>query len=873
MLGIGIRKLWARFFRVRIEKQIDEEIRFHLEMETQANQAKGMPAADARRAALVDFGGKEQIRETVRDVYATFLDSLLQDTRHALRMFRRKPGFTLAAIITLALGISATTSIYSVVDATLFRPLPYVQPDQLVRIMGWSPEKASYYEAVSKDYIAAFRTARSFEAVSSYTPIPSSLTLLNASGVEIVRSAEISPNFLSTLGVQVLHGRDFRPEEGTPGKGQGVILTYGAWQRRFGSDLRVIGKDVALEEGSRTITAILPPDFRYPSLQSSYTPEMLTPDTVDWVTAPSNSRFFLLARLKPGIRLSEAQAEVDAISSRNADSLPQDKRRNFRLLLLQEHLSMGKRTNLLLLFVSAICLLLIGCLNVSNLLLAKGLARKQEMGIRIALGAGRARLARQLLTESLFLSLAGGILGVLLSFWMLPLLLAQFPPSLRLAVNDITIDSRVLLFSLGLTIVATAIHGLWPAWSASGINIAEFLKKGDVSQARRFGPARFKPILLIVESALAMVLLVSAGLLINSFVRMSTLSLGYRTENLCRVGFYLSEKSYPSLQGVLAFHQNMRDRVRAIPGVEDVAAVDYAPLLGGGGIGAPVIIPGLSEVQRLDLRHVTAGYFGVIGISCISGRLFTPREEQAVPRVVVINESMARRYWRGTSPLGQTIIVDEKWPVQVIGIVRDVRENEPLAEPEASAYVPLGDPTYRELRSLTILIRTVKDNPSVYRAIVEQAKAADIRQVIEVEKYTDLLAFRSQRFYAILLGICSAFGVALVSIGIAGTTAYSVAQRTFEIGMRLAIGAKPRQIMLMFVRRTILAVGAGLLIGAVGSLLLTRMLASLLYKVTPTDPITFGVSIAAFLAVALLAAYVPARKIARVDPMIALHTE
>jgi len=489
---------------------MEEEIRFHLEMETQANQAKGMTGEDARRAALVDFGGEEQTRETLRDVYATFLDSLLQDIRYALRVFRRNRGFTLAAVITLALSIGAATCIFSVVDATLFRPLPYAQPDRLVRIMGWIPDKASYYESVPKDYFAAFRKAHSFEGVSAYTWYPSLPTLLNPDGAENVIGAIVSPNLLRTLATQVLHGRDFRPDEETFGNHHVVILTYGAWQRRFGGDLKVIGRNLAFADGPRTVIGVLPVDFRYPSIVSSWTPEMLIPLPIDWTKVPSDSGYYLLARLKSGIRLSEAQAEVDVISSRNNPSLPQDERGYFRLLPLQEHLVKYKRTDLLLLFGAIMCLPLIGCLNVSNMLLAKGLARKQEMGIRIALGAGRARLARQLLTESLLLSLAGGVLGVLLSFWMLPLLLAQFPPSLRLGLNDIVIDGRVLLFSLALTIVATVIHGLWPAWSASRTDVAGFLRKGD-SRGRRVGAERFKPALLIVESAVAMVLLVGAA--------------------------------------------------------------------------------------------------------------------------------------------------------------------------------------------------------------------------------------------------------------------------------------------------------------------------------------------------------------------------
>ncbi|MGD0308423.1 MAG: ABC transporter permease [Acidobacteriota bacterium] len=871
MIGFGVRKLWARFSRARIEHQMEEEIRFHLEMETQANQAMGMPAGDARRVALVDFGGADQTRETVRDVYATFWDSLLQDIRFALRMFRRNRGFTLAAVITLALGIGAATCIFSVVDATLFRPLPYAQPDRLVRIMGWIPDKASYYEGVPKDYFAAFRKAHSFEGVSAYTWYPSLPILLNPDGAENVIGSIVSPNLLRTLATQVLHGRDFRPDEETRGNDRVVILTYGAWQRRFGGDLKAIGLNLSFADGPRTVVGVLPEEFRYPSIVSSWTPEMLIPWAVDWTKVPSSSEYYLLARLKSGIRLSEAQAEVDVISSRNNSSLPQAERGYFRLIPLQEHLVKYKRTDLLLLFGAIMCLPLIGCLNVSNMLLAKGLARKQEMGIRIALGAGRARLARQLLTESLLLSLAGGILGVLLSFWILPGLLAQFPSTLRLGLNDIAIDGRVLMFSLALTIVTTVIHGLWPAWSASRTDIAGVLRKGD-SRCRRIGAEGFKPALLIVESALAMVLLVGAGLIINSFVRLGALSVGFRTDNLCRVNFYLSEKHYPSIQSVLDFNQNMRDRIRAIAGVAEVAAVDYPPLREDR-VGGSIVIPGHADVQNLDLRHVTAEYFAVLGMPCVSGRLFTVQDEGSAPRVAVINASMARRYWPGMSPLGQTIVVDKKWPVQVVGIVPDVRERSVQEDPRPSAYVPVGDPEYPKLRSLTFVIRTATDNPAVYRAIADQAKAADIRQVIEVIKYSDSFAFRSQRFYAILFGICAAFAVTLVGIGIAGITAYSVSQRTFEIGMRLALGAKPHQVVLMFMWRSILAVCAGLLLGAAAALLVTRMLASLLYKVTPTDPLTIGVSLVSFVAVASLAAYVPARNITHIDPMVALRTE
>jgi predicted permease len=874
MIGSGIRKLLSRFSRARMEEQTEDEIRFHLEMEAQANQARGMTAEDARRAARMDFGGEEQTRETVRDVYSTFLDSLLQDIRYSFVLFRRNRGFTLAAIITLALGISAATSIFSVVDATLFRPLPYPQPDRLVRIMGWSPEKASYYEGISKDYFAAFREAQSFEGVSAYTWYPSLPILYNPGGAENVVGATVSPNLLRTLAAPVLYGRDFRSEEETYGNDKAVMLTYGSWQKRFGGDLNVIGRSLPFADGQRTIIGVLPADFRYPSLLSAFMPEMLIPFPVDWTRASSDPGYYLLARLKPEVRLSEAQAEVDLISGRNNQSLPQNQPVSFRLLPLQEHLVKYKRTALLLLFGAIMCLPLIGCLNISNMLLARGLARRQELGIRIALGAGRTRLARQLLTESLLLSLAGGALGVLLSFWMLPLLLAQLPSTLRLGLNDIAIDGRVLLFSLGLTLAAALIHGLWPAWSGSRADVAGFLRKGD-SRGGRVGAGGFKPALLIAESALAMVLLVGAGLLINSFLRLGALPVGFRTDNLCRVGFLyssLTEKRYPSVQSVLDYNRNMMDRIGAIAGVAEVAAVDYPPLRGDR-IGAPVVVPGLPDAQRLDVRHVTAEYFAVIGMNCISGRLLTAQDEASAPRVAVINASMGRRYWPGRSPLGQTIVVDKKWTVQIVGVVQDVREQSVQTDPQPGVYVPLGDPDYPKLRSLTFIIRTTTGNPAVYRAIAQQARAADVRQVIEVTRYSDAVAFRTPRFYAILFGICSAFAVTLVAIGIAGITAYSVSQRTFEIGVRLALGARPRQVIFMFMRRSVFTVAAGLVAGAAAALLATRMLGDLLFGVKPKDPLTFTVMLVFFLAIASAAAYLPARNATRVDPMTALRAE
>lgn len=870
MIGFGVRKLLSRFSKSRIENQMDDEIRFHLEMATRENLAKGMSGVEARRAALLDFGGEVQTRETVRDVYATFVDSLLQDVRFAVRVFSRNRVFTLAAIITLALGISAATSIFSVVDATLLRPLPYNQPDRLVRIMGWIPEKGGYYEAVPGDYYSAFRTTQSFESVSSYEWLPFSMTLFNPTGAEDIRSARVSPNILRTLRTHVLYGREFSQDEGVSGNSQVVLLTYRSWQRKFGGDLKVIGQGLSFEEGPRTIAGVLPPDFRYPSLRSAWEPELLSAEKVDWGASPSDTIYFLLARLKPGAKMDAAQAEIDLISGRVNSSLPQNQRRQFRILPLQEQLTKGKRTELLLLFWTAISLLIICCFNVSNLLLAKGLARSHEMGVRAALGAGRARLARQLLTEGLLLSLAGGIVGVLLSYWMLPLILAQFPTSLRLGLNNVEIDGRVLLFSVGLTIVATAIHSLWPVLSASRTDIVGFLKKDD-SRARGSGRDGFKPVLLIAQSALAMVLLVSAGLLINTFVRLETLSVGFKTDNLGWVGYYLGENRYPSIQSVLDFNRNLRDRVSKIPGVIEVAATDHMPLTGPA--STSVGIPGLSVAQNIDLRHVTAGYFSVIGMNCVSGDVFTSHDELSFPRVAVINQTMARRYWPARSPLGETIVVDKDRPVQVIGIVNDVRERSPQDEPQPSIYVPLGSLSYQRVRSLQLLIRTATDDSAVYNAIVDQTKAADIHLAVEVRKYNEFLQFRSPRFFALLFGTCSAFGLALVGIGIAGITAYSVAQRTFEIGMRLALGAEPHQIVLMFVRRSVLAVGGGLLIGAAAALLLTRILAGLLFKITATDPFTFGVSFLLFLAVALLAAYVPARMAARVDPIVALRRE
>jgi len=860
------------------DHEIDEELRFHLEMQARANMEHGMTHPEAQRAAVIRMNGLEQVKEAVRDTHRTFFDSLALDVRYALRTFRRSPGFTAVAIVTLALGIGATTCLYSVVDAALFRPLPYDHPDRIVRLQSWDIQTGVVGEAVTRDVFDAIQNAQTIDSASLYVPFAIDSTVLIRHGeAEVFRTADISASFFRVLGVQPLLGRPFRPEEEQPGQDGVAILDFATWQRSFGGDTGIIGRELPFEDGNRTVVGVMPAGFLYPAMAASLRPDILFPFVAP--LARRNLSSFVVARLRSGVPLKAAQAEADVIAARFPARPLDGNPAGIRVLTLQESLAGRLRPSLLQLLGAVAGLLLIACLNVANLLLARGGAREQEFALRAALGASRPRLFRQLLTESVLLSAAGAGPGVLLSSWILPSLLARLPGRFQI-VPHVGIDSRVLVVVLAVTAASSLVFGVWPALAGSRANLTEPLKSAG---ARRYEPQRAgRSLLLVVESALALVLLIGAGLMINTVIRLERIDYGFETHGLWMTRVRLAENRYPDAVRVAQFYDRLEEQLRRIPGVRDVAGADSPPLFGGM-VGGLLGIPGRPPLQprAANVRHVTASYFSTVGMPFVKGRGFTDRDELASPSVAVINESMAKRFWPGQDAIGQTLLVDKKWDVQIIGIVRDVCESPAqnaslrLSVVEPAVYVPAGDATDRLFRARFFLVRTADSDRDMSSPIARQVEMLAPEQRVDVSEYSQNLGrgFAEPRFFALLLGIFGGLGMTLAAVGIGGITAYSVTRKTYEIGIRLALGATPRQVVSTLVLSVLIPVSAGLGLGFGASLILCRMLQRLLYEITPTDPWTFvGVTMVLGL-VALIASYVPARRAACIDPMIALKTQ
>jgi predicted permease len=876
------RKLWnrleSRIRRRNLDGEMDGEIRFHLEMQIEKNIAAGMSPAEARRVVLRDFGGTIQVREACHDTRHTWLDSVWQDIRYAVRSFRRDRVFTVTAILTLAVGIGATTSTYSIVDGTLFKPLPYERPDRIVMLMQGDARTRQLSETLGYEEVAALHRSRSLAAVASYSPFAVVVTERRGDQRAAVSAVGVSADFFAVLGVSPFAGRTFTADEGKPGSTNAVILSYGFWQRRFGGDRSVLGRSITVESdverelsGPVTIVGIMPSHFCYPRTPVTAQPGLLFADRVDWdKPASPNSRYFLLGRLKDDVTLREAQTEADAIAARVQPTGATRGEWQIAVMPLRSQMVAYYHDTLLTILGAVLFLLLIACVNVANLMLARGRSREREFAIRSSLGAGRMRIVRQLLTESVLVALVGVGVGVLVSFWTLDLLVAQLPASMRL-MSGLGVDARVLSFAALLTLAAVVIFGGVPALDASKPDLMASLKIGP--RLRRFRRAgRARGLLLAVEVGLALVLLVGAGLLVNSFMRLQHIDLGFDPANVLAVSVQAPPPQYPSDQQVSLFFGRVNERIRSVPGVRSVATADVAPL-SGALFGSEVMIEGRVQQERADTYRVGPGYFETLGIPLVKGRLLTRSDEQSRASAVVINEAMARKYWSATSALGRALIVWKDTPVRVVGIVGDAR-NDARTPPKPTVYVPY-DPSYRRFRYRTLIIRTLPGHGDVKKAIKTELAALDPRLTRAPVAISDWLGstVAAPRFYAMIYASFAGIGLLLAAVGIAGVAAHNVVRRRQEIGVRLALGGSSARVVAMIARQVLVSALVGGAFGLGAAWMLARTLASLLFDIKPGDPATFVAVAALLAAVALLATYLPARRAARVDPIEVLRAE
>ncbi|HEY0003690.1 MAG TPA: ABC transporter permease [Pyrinomonadaceae bacterium] len=809
---------------------------------------------------------------------------LLQDVRYGFRMLWSRPGFSIVAIITLALGIGANTAIFSVVNAVLIRPLSFKSPERLVMVWEHNRPRAIERNVINPANFMDWQEQNSvLEEMAAFYDAPFNLT--GVDDPEELPGQVVTTNYFHVLGVQPLMGREFAPDENQAGKDQVAILSYGLWQRRFGSNPAIIGQKVLLNGQPQTVVGVMPPDFNLFIKNSSFTGKKATiwqPLTVTENTRIRRGRFMsAIARLKPGVTLEQAQAEMDRIAANLEQQYPDfNKGWGIRLVPLQQQLVGEIRPALLVLLCAVGLVLLIACANVANLLLARAVTREKEIAIRSALGAARFRIIRQLLTESLLLALLGGVLGLLLAMWGVDLLVALSPPNL-LPLGGTGVSLRILGFTLVVSLLTGIIFGLAPALQISRPDLNESLKTGGKGTAGGTARQRVRNTLVVVEVALALLLLTGSGLLIRSLVRLQSVNPGFDAANVLTARVLLPNSKYGEEHQRVAFFRELLERVERIPGVRSAGAISFLPLTGPGAAtsfrieGRPEPPPG--EKLTLDVRVVDQNYFRTMSIPLLKGRNFNAREMNEAAHVVIINEALARKHFPGEDPIGKRLTINmkgpENAPSEIIGVVGDVKHAGLDIEPRGMSYWPHAELAYP---FMTLVIRTETDPQGIASSVQREVRAMDKDQPLaDVRTMETVLAdsVARARFSTLLLSIFAGVALLLSAVGIYGVMAYSVSQRTHEIGIRMALGAQARDILRLVVRQGMLLVLLGVVIGLGASFALTRFMKSLLFGIEAHDPLTL-LSVSLILAaIALLACLIPAHRATKVDPMIALHYE
>jgi putative ABC transport system permease protein len=877
-------QLWRRLLfyirRDRFDRELEEELRFHLEMKEEENLEAGISPEEARYAARRQFGNQTLLREVSRDMWSVrLLETLAQDLRYGLRMMVRNPGFTVVAVLTLAVGIGANTAIFSVVNTVLLRPLPFPEADQLMMFRGVDDGGGagiSYPNFVdwraqsgSVERFAAFRT-RNFTLTDSDEPVR-----LNG----VVASAGL----FTLLGVAPSLGRSFRPEEDNAGVSV-VILSHGLWRRRFNSDPQVIGRNITLDGGSLTVVGVMPAGFQFPiAAEAADLWTTIAHDAIgnDPMTAQRGLGFLrVIGRLKPGVNLSQAQAEMDGIARRLEQQYPESNAHHgVRLVPALEQLVGDVRRPLLILFGSVGFVLLIACSNVANLLLARATARRREIALRAALGASRGRIIRQLLTESVLLALAGSVCGWLLAWGCMESLLSLSPENIP-RLQDIRLDGLVFGFTLLVSLLTGMIFGLAPALHAAKMELTETLKDGGRSGAGG-RVAGLRGALLIAEVAIALVLMIGAGLLLKSFWHLTQVNPGFDPRQTLTFRLSLPNK-YSNPQAV-AFFERLQERLQNIPGAHS-ASVTFALPFSRSRIGTDLDIEGRpvapGDRPQIDCQIVLPDYFRTMGIRLIRGRDFSARDDLNARPVAIINETLARRFFPNEDPLGKRLRPDiaagpGDVPMrEIIGVVSDVRYRSLTLDVPPEVYMPY--PQLPLTTGMWIALRTDADPRGFISAARAEVQALDKDlPVFEVKTLDQYLsgAMAYPRFNMLLLLLFASLALLLTAVGLYGVISYSVTQRTYEIGVRRALGAQTHDVLKLVVKQGMKLTLIGALLGLGGALALTRLLQTLLFGVSVTDPPTFAVIVLLLIAVALLACWVPARQAAKVDPMTALRCE
>ena len=871
-------RLRALVFRSHMARDFDDELRFHVERQTAENIARGMSEESARTAALRAFGGVQRYKEEIGDAHGFHLfDQLRQDLSYAARAARRAPGFTVIVVLTLALGVGATTAIFSVVRGVLLRELPFGSPERLVRLWLANPARNEARSPISIPDLEDWRRlGRSFDHVSAYSTLPTGLALVDGGEPLRLKSAYVAADFFATLGVSALVGRTLLPSEHVDGRDRVVVLSHRFWSSRYGSARDIIGRTLRLNDEPYSVVGVMPAAFRFPDRDTdvwvpiSVVPASGIPRTrsVRWLEP--------IARLAPGVTAARAQSDLSVITDRLASEYGDTNAGWTRATLvpLRDAILGSSRSRVWILFGAVVLTLVLACVNVANLVLARASRRSRELAVRTALGAGRARLARQLFTESVALSLAGGAFGVVLAMWGVRALVTLIAPWLP-AVGDIRLDGTVLVFALSVSAITGLAFGLIPVMGDRG-NVAGTLRESGRGNTGAAGAHALRRALVALEVGLAMMLVVGAGLLVKSFSRLSNVSLGFDADRTLYLRVTIAASRYARPSEYLPVADRMLARVREVPGITAAALAKDGPMRAGGEPSSFVIpaqtASASSAEPRANFLPSSDGIVRALGLRLIAGRDLIEQDGDSGAIGVVVSAGLARKHWPERSPVGEEIEYQGR-RMRVVGVAGDARYTSVQGDPTPMIYVPNRIVTRR---IFTVIARTAGDPALLLPAVREAIRAVERDQPItEMGTVREAVgdAVAAPRVLTLLVGAFGVVALLLAAIGVYGVVAYVVGQRMNEIGIRIALGAKSADIVQWTLKTGLTPALVGLAAGTVGALALSRWLGAQLYEVSPKDPVVFGGVGVVLVIVAILASGVPARRAARVDPAIALRSE